>query len=558
MKPFAAFIKMQLNVNYGISALKYRFTRDKKKLWEPVLIGAAIILSFLPLMAMYIGMMLSLFAAGMLIGQPDIILTLSVLLAQVVILVFGLVYVLGAFYFSDDIESFVPLPLKPYEVIGGKFAVVMINEYLTSMPILIPPVIIYGIGTSQGILYWIKSLILMLAVPILPLTVSALLVMLLMRFVNLRRHKDLLAIAGGILIFMLSIGISMYIQKIPGNTERIQNFLMGQTGLAEIMGKRFPPLLWAVRGLSQGGLTGIGNLILFLVTCAILFALLMALSNKVFYKALLAGQEVSRKKKALTDEQKEKRYGKASGQITAMMKREWKLLVRTPVYVINSLVGVILGPIIFIIMIFVRRSDPELAEMFSEITKPEAAPYVLLGGVALMLFTSGMNLVASTALSREGKTIWIVKMIPVTARQQVSAKLFVSLLVSAVGVVTTALIMLIYFKLPLLWVVGAAVLGIMGSVPMAALNLLIDVFHPKLVWSSEQEAMKQNMNGAIGMLLSFLVLLVLGAVAAVMLIFNYSMPLALTAVAVASAIMGVLSVMALYAVADKKYRELEA
>ena len=33
MKPFAAFVKMQLNVNYGISALKYRFTREKKKRW---------------------------------------------------------------------------------------------------------------------------------------------------------------------------------------------------------------------------------------------------------------------------------------------------------------------------------------------------------------------------------------------------------------------------------------------------------------------------------------------------------------------------------------------
>lgn len=558
MKPFVAFVKMQLNVNYGISALKYRFTRDKKKLWEPVLIGTVIILSFLPLIAMYTGMMLSLFAAGVLIGQPDIILTVSLLLAQVIILVFGLFYVLGTFYFSKDIESFVPLPLRPYEVIGGKFAVVMVNEYLTSMPILLPPVIIYGIGTSQGILYWIKSLLLILAVPVLPLTISSLLVMLLMRFVNLRRHKDLLTIVGGTLIILLSIGFSMYMQKFPDNVEKIQSFLIGQTGLTEMIGKRFPPLLWAARSLSEGGLAGLGNLIMFLLTCAILFALLMMLSNKVFYKALLAGQEVSRKKKILTDRQKERRFGKASGQITAMIKREWKLLVRTPVYVMNSLVGVIVGPIIFIIMVFVRGSDPELSAMFSAITKPEAAPYVLLGGIALMLFTSGMNLVASTALSREGKTIWIVKMIPVTARQQVNAKLIVSLIVSAIGVVTTALIMIFYFRLPFLWVIAATVLGMLGSLPMAALNLMLDVFHPKLIWNSEQEAMKQNMNGAIGMLLSLIVLLILGAVAVVLLIFNYSISLVLAAVAVVSAILGVLSVLALHAVADKKYHELEA
>ena len=558
MKPFAAFLKMQLNVNYGISALKYRFTREKKKLWEPVLIAVVIAVSLVPLLVLYTGLMISFFAAGTLMGQPEMILTVSLLLAMITILIFGLFYVLGAFYFSKDMESFVPLPLKPYEVIGGKFAVVMVNEYLTSMPILLPPIIIYGIGTAQGILYWIKSLLLILAVPVLPLTVAALLMMLLMRVVNLRRYKDILTIVGGIAILVLSMGFSMFMQRIPENADDIQNILKGQTGLADMLGERFPPLLWAARSLSEGGLAGIGYLLLFLFICAILFILLMMLSNKVFYKALLAGQEVSRKKKALTDQQKQKQYGKMSGQVKAMMKREWRLLVRTPVYVMNSLVGVIIGPFIFLIMMVVQGSEPEFAALFAEIAKPEIAPYVLLGGLGLMIFTSGMNLVASTALSREGRTLWIVKMIPVTARQQVNAKLLLSLLVSGIGIVATALIMLFFMKLPLLWVLGATVVAFMGSLPMSALSLLIDVFHPKLVWNSEQEAMKQNMNGGIGMLLSVVVMMILAAAAAVLLISGFSITVALIGIALASAILGVLSILALYAVADRKYRELEA
>lgn len=558
MKPFAAFLKMQLNVNYGISALKYRFTREKKKLWEPVLIAVVIAVSLVPLLVLYTGLMISFFAAGTLMGQPEMILTVSLLLAMITILIFGLFYVLGAFYFSKDMESFVPLPLKPYEVIGGKFAVVMVNEYLTSMPILLPPIIIYGIGTAQGILYWIKSLLLILAVPVLPLTVAALLMMLLMRVVNLRRYKDILTIVGGIAILVLSMGFSMFMQRIPENADDIQNILKGQTGLADMLGERFPPLLWAARSLSEGGLAGIGYLLLFLFICAILFILLMMLSNKVFYKALLAGQEVSRKKKALTDQQKQKQYGKMSGQVKAMMKREWRLLVRTPVYVMNSLVGVIIGPFIFLIMMVVQGSEPEFAALFAEIAKPEIAPYVLLGGLGLMIFTSGMNLVASTALSREGRTLWIVKMIPVTARQQVNAKLLLSLLVSGIGIVATALIMLFFMKLPLLWVLGATVVAFMGSLPMSALSLLIDVFHPKLVWNSEQKAMKQNMNGGIGMLLSVVVMMILAAAAAVLLISGFSITVALIGIALASAILGVLSILALYAVADRKYRELEA
>ncbi len=558
MKPFAAFIKMQLNVNYGISALKYRFTREKKKLWEPVLIAVVIAVSIVPLLVLYTGLMISLFAAGTLIGQPGLILTLSLMLAQITILIFGLFYVIGSFYFSTDMDSFVPLPLKPYEVIGGKFAVIMVNEYLTSMPILLPPLIIYGIGTAQGLLYWIKSLLLALAVPVLPLTAAALFIMLMMRFVNLRRYKDALAIIGGIAILILSIGFSMYMQKMPQNAEELQNFFAGTTGFADMVGERFPPLQWAARSLTEGGLAGIGYLLLFLCTCAILFILLLMLANKVFYKALLAGQEVSRKKKALTDQQKQNLYGRASGQVSAMMKREWKLLVRTPIYVMNGLVGTIIGPFILIIMMVVQGSEPEFAALFAEIANPEVAPYVLLGGLGLMLFTSGMNLVASTALSREGQTLWITKMIPVTVRQQVNAKLLISLIVSTIGVLVTALIMLIFMKLPVIWVLGATVVGIIGSVPMVALSLLLDVFHPKLIWNSEQEAMKQNMNGGLGMLLSMLLLLIYGVVGAVLLILKLPMPVVLLGIALVSAALSALSLLALYAVAERKYRELEA
>jgi len=139
---------MQLNVNYSISALKYRFTREKKKLWEPVLIGVAIMISFLPLLAMYTGLMMTVFAGGALIGQPEMVLVVAFVFAQFTILIFGIFYIMGTFYFSKDLETFVPMPLKPYEIIGGKFAVVMVNEYLTSLPILLPPVIIFGIGTA--------------------------------------------------------------------------------------------------------------------------------------------------------------------------------------------------------------------------------------------------------------------------------------------------------------------------------------------------------------------------------------------------------------------------
>jgi ABC-2 type transport system permease protein len=561
MKPFAAYLKMQLNVNYGVSALKYRFTREKKKLWEPILIAVVIPVALLPMLVLYTLLMTGMFVAGAAMNQPGIILTVSILFSQLVILLFGMFYIMGTFYFSQDLETLVPLPLKPYEVVGGKFAVIMVNEYLTSMPILLPPLIIFGVGTGQGLFYWLKSLLLLLAAPALPLTVAASIIMLLMRFVNFRRYKDLMAIVGGLAAMAFGIGINMFIQNTigRGNAESLNNLLTSNSGLIELIGSRYPPSIWATRALSESGFTGLGYLILFLAACAALFALLLWLSNKVFYQALLAGQEVTRRKKVQNALQMDKQYGNVSSPVLAIMKREWKLLFRTPIYALNGFTGSLIGPIIVLLLLFTQKgTDKNSIQLFEVISKPEAVPYILLGGLGLMLFTAGMNLVASTSLSREGKTFWITKMIPVSAQQQVTAKLILSYLVSAAGVVVTGIIMYLFLHQSLVSILGISLVGLLGAIPMTALNLLLDIFHPKLIWNSEQEAMKQNMNGVLGMLLSLLLMLVLGAVTFVLMTLKVEILLVFAAVGIVSVILGILAIMALYAVAVSKYRELEA
>jgi len=559
MKPFASFVKLQLNVNYGISALKYRLFREKKKRYEPVLIILAIVFSFIPLLSMYTVFMAGVFAAGATLGQPEIVLGMALVISQVIILFFGLFYIMGTFYFSKDVEFIVPLPLKPYEVIAGKFIVIMINEYLTSMPILIPPVFIYGIGMGEGVLYWIKAVLILLTAPVVPLAVAAVLIVILMRFVNFRRHKDLFAIAGGLLSLALGVGISMVAQYMPdnGNMEFFENMLAGNAGLLEMIGRRFPPGLWATLGLAKHDVAGLGYLILYLAFSVLLFLFLLWLANRMFYKSLLAGQESGGNRKELTAGQREKKITRTSGYVATLVKREWKVLFRTPLYLLNGITGTIMGPIILFMMLLTRRGSAEMAGLFDYLSDPAISDYVLLGTLGVMIFTGGMNVVASTAVSREGQTFWITKTIPVPAKQQVTSKLIVSCLVSALGILTTFVIMLVFFRLPTLGLVGVTFVGLIGTVPMVALNLLIDVYHPKLVWSTEQEAMKQNMNGFFGMLLSMLIMLVFGLTTFILMILKLPMWFVFFALGVLALLLGVVAVFVLFSVAEKKYFEHE-
>ena len=562
MKRFFMLFRTLLNINFGISALKYRFTREKKKRWEPILILCAIVFGFAPLIVMYTLMMTGIFIAGNSLAnpQPEMVLTLAFLLSQLMILFFGMFYIMGSFYFSQDLETLVPLPLKPYEVMGSKFLVVMVNEYLTALPLLLPPLLIYGIGMGEGVVYWIKCIFMLLAAPVFPLAIGAVFIMLLMRVVNLRKNKDLLAIIGGFAGLILALGLNFFIQRIPkgSSTEFLKNLLESQSGLIKEIGSKFPPSIWATFGLSDNGLVGFGYFALFMGTAIALFVLLLWLSNLVFYKALVAGQEVSRKRKAFTNAEISRQYNKETSPVLAILIREWKLLLRTPIYVINGLTGAIMGPFIIIIMFFAQGSNPETKQILDAINNPAYQVYITLGALGIMLFTAGMNLVASTSVSREGKSFWIAKMIPVSPGKQVLAKLLQGYMVSALGVIVTCITAGIFARFSLFSILLILFIGLVCSVPLTSLNLILDVFNPKLIWNSEQEAIKQNMNGILGMLVSLLFLAVLAAFAVVMLLTGMPAWTVYAGIVLIAVISGTLSLMALFKLAERKYIELEA
>lgn len=496
-----SLIKTNLNVNFGVSAFRYTMRHNKKKLVELIFIMAAILMGVGSLILAYSVFLNEMFTVGKLLNQPEVILTMAFMMAQLFVLMFGIFYVMSVFYFSQDLDLLIPLPLRPYEVLGSKFIGIMAYEYLTLLPILIPPLVIYGRGMDQGLLYWLKGILVILASPILPLVLATLFVIVLMRLVNLRKSKDLLAILGGFMAILIAFGFNFYLSNnLQGmDQSQLQNLLSSQMGLIELIGKRFPPSIWATIGITQGGGVGLGNLALFIGSSIILFIFLLWLSNLIFYKGLLSGQEVKRNRKTLTDGDLSKSYYNVSSPVIALFRREWRLLLRTPVYVLNGMGGVIIGPMMVLLMFFGGQQQG-LEEIFKLLSSRPASVYYVLIGSGFMLLVSGMNVVASTAISREGKDFWISKMIPVSAQDQIKGKLLHGLVIATMTIITNLIAFSLIFKLEWVNILLIFMLGMIGAILLVVLGLIIDVLRPKLEWTNPQEAVKQNLNALFGIL----------------------------------------------------------
>ena len=188
--------------------------------------------------------------------------------------------------------------------------------------------------------------------------------------------------------------------------------------------------------------------------------------------------------------------------------------MRSPIYFMNCVMLVFLWPLFILIPVAIQifqNRDVSIGELLKLVSMEGT------GGTALTLFVvlcislgAGMfNYVAGTAISREGKNLYFMKVIPVPMKVQLRAKLLTAVSFGVAGTTLYCMIFLvasvILFGLPV-WTLPFALVGsVCANVIQCAIQLFVDLFHPKLSWESEQQAVKQNFTVILGMLLDLAV-----------------------------------------------------
>ena len=143
---------------------------------------------------------------------------------------------------------------------------------------------------------------------------------------------------------MVGLGINFSLNLPQGSEEEvIRHMIESNTGLIEAIGNKFPPSIWATLALTYREWQGWGYFLLFVGLSLLLVVLLYWIGNYFFYKGYLTGQEIRRKNTAISKGDIQKHINRTSAHPRS--SEEWKLFMRTPVYVWNGLAGMIMVPI---------------------------------------------------------------------------------------------------------------------------------------------------------------------------------------------------------------------
>ncbi|MDA3845652.1 MAG: ABC transporter permease, partial [Vallitaleaceae bacterium] len=442
------------------------------------------------------------------IEQEGIILAFGLGITSVLIFFFGIFHVLGTFYFANDIESLLYMPLSPYHILGSKMMLLLIYEYLTELIILTPILIIFGIKSSGGVLYILFALIVYLTLPLIALVIGSVLVMIIMRFTNFGQHKERLKFFGGIVALILALGFNFMLQKqmtALDNVDTLNNLLLqGNNTLIDTISKLFPGTIFAAKALADPySLSSLVQLLLFLIVSFGLVLIFILLGQVLYFKGVLGMSEVSAKRKLISMDSMNKSTIRRSTQ-TAFIIKEFRTPLRSPIYFLNCILMAVLLPVIFIgVFVFAPTSDAELEMLMNLLTKSEGDAAKVAVIVGIMLMMASLNAITPSALSREGKGAYVMKYLPVPLGKIVHAKILTGVIVSIISSIIFS-IGFIYMGLPINNVIIGFLLGLFGVYLISQTGIALDLLNPKLSWDNEQQAVKQNMNVLYNMIIMLL------------------------------------------------------
>lgn len=442
------------------------------------------------------------------IGQEADFLKQAIINVQLISLIFGVPYILNKYYYSRDIDYLLPLPIKSSHIVGSKFIMIAIYNLIIALPLFLPYLFIYARHMDPGGLYILYSLINFSLITIFPASIVSIFVMTMMKYTNIGSKKDLLRNLFSFLFILAMLFIQFKIQDLvrleaDAGGDILNSVVIATSQVINKIDIIFPMSIFASRALiNSSSLVGLLNMGLVLGFNLLTYMLALKISDKVYVSGYVSIGEIQSRKKKNLSEMKSKI--KQNSKWISIMKKELIMIMKTPIYLLNIVGGVIIVPLLLLVTLYAE------GEMLVSILGMHSEDSILFS-IYASLFISFLNISSSglTSFSREGKSMWINRVLPIDERSQIIGRLMAAL--SLIIVANVIISSLLAFLIPIraLEILLILVLSLVISIPMILLGMLVDIIRPVLDWDDPQKAVKQNMNVLISMISISIHLLIL-------------------------------------------------
>ncbi len=416
--------------------------------------------------------------------------------------IFGLNVIFSVFYFSGDIENLLPLPLKPYQIIASKFTAALISESIMEFIVIIAAFAGYIIASGRPFYSWIIALVGMVTLPIVPLIYCAVICMLIMLLSGFIKNKDTVNKITGFLTLGVVVGIAVLVSNMGGlDTDHLVEAISDPNNrLVNIMNMIFPQVHFLVSSMVNNTTV---NLIFYIAVNVFAIAVFLLIAQAIYFKTAVGINHVSGRTKSID---KVISSLKQHNPCMTYLKKEFRLLFRTPAYFTNCIMINLMWPV-FLYIVYLLNGKTNFLDSFIygiHTGNEESVLLLILAISALSVIITAANCIASSALTREGKHFAFIKYIPLSYIAQINIKALVSIIISGLGMMIYVIAAALYLNLGIKITVFCCLVSLLSVSFVSYFGIFMDSVNPKLIWDDELNALRGNYNVFFNMAVAML------------------------------------------------------
>jgi len=404
--------------------------------------------------------------------------------------VFGSVFnTYAGLYNAKDNESLLSMPIPPRDILIARVAGVSLTGMLYEALVMIPAIIARAIVGGFGAAGWVFSILLFFVLALLITTLTCLLGWLVALIAARLKNKSFLTVL--VALAFITVYYAVYMQAYKLLAAILENM--------DALGAAVHTWIYPLYAFGRGAAGSALHFLIFTAIAAALFALEYWVLSRSFVRIVTT-------KRGETHAEYRERAAKVSGVGAALFRRELWHLTASASYMLNCALGTVLMPVAAAAILIKASSIRGVIDTVLASEMPFLVSALPLFAAVLVCFLTSMNDITAPSVSLEGRSIWLMQSLPVTAWQALRAKLALQIVLTGVPalLLAAAAAFVIRAGAPAAILIAAETLFFVWL--MAEVGLALNLKMPNLTWTNEMIPVKQGMPVLIALLSGWLVL----------------------------------------------------
>ena len=467
MRSFILLLKIQLLGLFGINKTLHA---DPAKARRTLALAALAVAAIVLFAAAYSS---GVAQALVQMGLPEAIPLVVVLVGAVAGAVAAFLKTNGVLFGFKDYDLVMSLPVPTSSVVLSRIASLYAMSLAFGLLAMVPAFAVYAANasvTAAGVACMALSVVL---APLLPLAAAIVLAVLIAAVSARFKHANVVVIVLTLAATLIAVFGSLVFSS---QADDMAAMTALGTELVAQLAAAFPPAAWATAGIVEGDL---GQFLAFAAVNLVAACAVLALVVRLFVpvNSMLMS---SRPRGTFSFDGKGAAAAKAGSPLRALMAKEVRLLVATPIYFMNACIGYVLVLV------------AAIAVAAGALTGALAPVIGLVFPWGLAFFCS-ISSTTAASVSLEGSSRWLMLTAPVSPSTVLWSKAAVNLAIGLPFLLVSAVLVAVSLPLDALSVVALFAVPSASCLLATSLGLAMDARRPRYDWTTVYEPVKRGM-----------------------------------------------------------------